>query len=110
MQEYVSEQQRLNREVLAVINQLPILSVKAAETERDYRKALSIKTLTLKKAGYPVTIMNELTRGDDKVADLRFKRDVARENLKIAYEKIYFYKWQVRILTENTKIDMAVRD
>ena len=62
MMEYVSEQQRLNRELLAVIDKLPEASQQAAQSERDYRIALSARTLELKQCGYPVTVIQDITR------------------------------------------------
>lgn len=103
----VSEQVRLNRELLAAIDSLPALSRQTAIAERDYKIALSKRTLELKQCGYPVTVIMEITRGDEQVAGLRFERDIARESLKISYEKINAIKLQMRILQENIKLDMC---
>lgn len=49
-----------------------------AESERKYKKALAKKILRLKDEKYPATLINDLARGDDEVADMRFYRDLAR--------------------------------
>lgn len=49
-----------------------------AETERKYKKALAKKIMLLKEQKYPATLINDLARGDEEVADLRFYRDLAR--------------------------------
>lgn len=45
--------------------------------ERAYRKALAIKILELRAEGIPVTICLDLAKGDRRIADLRYARDVA---------------------------------
>lgn len=49
-----------------------------AESERKYKKALARKILLLKDQKMPATLINDLSRGDEEVADLRFYRDLAR--------------------------------
>ena len=49
-----------------------------AETERKYKKALAKKIMLLKEQKMPATLIADLARGDDEVADLRFYRDLAR--------------------------------
>ena len=49
-----------------------------AESERKYKKALAKKIMRLKDEKYPATLINDLARGDDEVADLRYYRDLAR--------------------------------
>lgn len=45
--------------------------------ERAYRLALAQEILKLRAEGQPVTIVQDLAKGTEQVADLRFKRDVA---------------------------------
>ena len=46
------------------------------EAERSYRRALAQKIVELRADGIPVSIVNDLARGDAHVADLRLKRDI----------------------------------
>jgi hypothetical protein len=48
-----------------------------AEAERAYRKALATKITELRADGQPATLAADLARGDERVADLRYRRDVA---------------------------------
>lgn len=55
------------------------------EAERNYRKALAIEIVKAHGDGVAWSTAPDLARGDDHVADLRFKRDVA-EGVKDAME------------------------
>ena len=64
----------------------------SAEAEREYRKAKSKAILTLKSKGYPVTLIPEIVKGLDDIADLDFKRNVAEVTYKANLEAINVYK------------------
>lgn len=51
--------------------------IEKADAEREYRKLKSKKILEYKQAGYPVTLIIDIVRGLDDVAELAFQRDVA---------------------------------
>lgn len=48
-----------------------------AEAERAYRRALAGKITQLRADGQPATLAADLARGDEHVAALRYRRDVA---------------------------------
>lgn len=48
-----------------------------AEAERAYRKALAQKITELRAEGKPATLAADLARGDEHVANLRYRRDIA---------------------------------
>jgi hypothetical protein len=54
------------------------LAKNRAETEKAYKIALRKEILKLKSEGYPATIIGDLAKGADHVAELRFKRDIAK--------------------------------
>ncbi|MEG1870973.1 MAG: hypothetical protein RR192_03125 [Peptostreptococcaceae bacterium] len=56
------------------------LSVEKNEAERIYRIELAKKILMLRIDKCPVSIIHDLARGDERIAELRFKRDVAKSN------------------------------
>lgn len=60
------------------------LAEEAAETERDYKMALRQEILKLRTDGFPATLITDLAKGEPHIADLRFKRDVAKETYKSA--------------------------
>jgi hypothetical protein len=51
-----------------------------AEAEHEYRMVLAKEIMQLRDAGQPVTIINDVARGN--VADLKFKRDLAELTYK----------------------------
>lgn len=69
-----------------------------AECERNYRVSLASKILTERADGQPVTIINDICRGDEIVAELKLKRDIADSMYTSVQEAINVYKIQVRIL------------
>lgn len=74
-----------------------------AEAERQYRMKKAEKILTLKAEGVPATLCHDIVNGDKEVADLRFKRDVARTMYKSIDHGINVSKLSVRILDEQLK-------
>ena len=76
-----------------------------ALTEKNYRIALATEFLKLRSEGEKVTIMSDLARGKEEVADLKFKRDVAETLYESAKEAIYIYKKQMDTLMTIYKIE-----
>lgn len=74
-----------------------------AEAERDY-KIENAKCLILKKTdGFPATLILDLCKGDEKVAELRFKRDSARTLYRSALEAVNIKKIELRVIEEDIK-------
>lgn len=61
-----------------------------AEAEKAYRTELAKKILELKSQGVAVTACGDIARGDEHVANLKFKRDV-QEGIREAAEGL---QWQ----------------
>jgi hypothetical protein len=59
------------------------------QAERAYRKALALKITELHADGVAWTVCLDLAKGDTKIADLRYQRDVAKgilgANEQLAY-------------------------
>lgn len=70
----------------------------AAHAEQKYRVGLAQKIMLERDKGTPVTIINDLCRGDQEVAKLRFERDVAKTVYESAKEACNVYKLQIRVL------------
>ena len=51
-----------------------------AEKERDYRRALTIEIMKLRDAKVPVSLINDVARGN--LAELKFQRDLAEAQYK----------------------------
>jgi len=78
---------------------------KLAEAEMNYRIALRKEMLKLKISGAsegcgPVawTVCDDLARGEETVAKLRFERDIRKSDYDSCYEKILQLKTELRIL------------
>lgn len=69
-----------------------------AEAEAEYRVNLATKISELRSQGIPVTIINDLARGDKKIAELRVKRDIAEVYYNSTIEFIQATKIQIKIL------------
>lgn len=55
---------------------LKTLSIQKAQAEKEYRVALAKETLRLKADKYPATLIQDISRGEDNVSELRLKRDI----------------------------------
>ncbi len=69
-----------------------------AEAEKDYRIALRLEILSLRMDGYPVTIIPDMARGNNKVATLRCQRDCADADYRSVLEAINSLKLSIKIL------------
>ena len=62
------------------------LSINKAKTEREYKIKKRQKILELRLQKQPATLINDLVLGDEEVADLRLKRDIAQSDYFTAIE------------------------
>ncbi|MDS1004956.1 hypothetical protein P9J83_15840 [Clostridium sporogenes] len=61
--------------------ELKTLGIKKAKSEHDYKVALRKEMLKLRNIDkYPSNMINDLSKGNDKVAELRLKRDIAESS------------------------------
>lgn len=67
-----------------------------AETEREYRKALSIEMMKLRNEGLPATLIPDIARGN--LSDLRYKRDLAKATYDSARDAIEALKAEINSL------------
>lgn len=72
--------------------------VKLAENEAEYRKALRIEILEARSEGTPVSIISDVCRGIDYIADLKQARDNAEAIYKASQEAINVYKLRLRMV------------
>lgn len=72
--------------------------VKYAENEANYRKALRIEILNERSKGTPVTIISDICRGVEHIADLKQARDNAEAIYKASQEAINVYKLRLRMV------------
>lgn len=75
-------------------------AVALAENERDYRKALALEVASLKRSGMPVTVVPDLARGAEDIADLRCARDCSEAVYKASCEAINVLKLKLRTVND----------
>ena len=98
MQDLIIEIQELRKELNQTIELEKKRGLELAKAERNYRVELAKKILLEREKGTPVTIMSDVCRGDERIADLKFKRDTAAVLYKSAGEKINGIKLELRIV------------
>lgn len=69
-----------------------------AQTEHDYKVALSKKVLELRAEGQAVTLIQLIAYGDKEVALKRLQRDIALATYEANKEAINVKKLQVKVL------------
>lgn len=77
-----------------------------AEKERDYRKALALEKTKLRDQGLPVTLIDDVARGN--LADLRFQRDLAKETYIAARDAMKAIQTQLTALQSILKLQQEV--
>lgn len=69
-----------------------------AKAERTYRVALKKQMVIERDKGTPVSIISDICRGEESIADLKEKRDIAWVMYQSALEAVNVYKIEARQL------------
>jgi len=85
------------------VNAMKVVGRLRSEAERDYRVALCKKILTERDKGTPVTIISDICRGEEKIAELKLKRDIKQSDYDVCIEKINAIKLELRLLENEVK-------
>jgi hypothetical protein len=64
------------------------LAKNKSEAEREYRIALAKEMMILKDKGEKVTIIGDLCRGNERIAELKHQRDYAEDMFKAAIKSL----------------------
>lgn len=97
--EKVLDQIELSKQALTRGNtQLKTLSIKKAEAERNYRVEVRKEILKLRLEKVPTTIIHDLVRGNEKIAELRLKRDIAESDYYTCISAIENLRLDIEIL------------
>ena len=78
--------------------QLKTLGLEKAKTERDYRVREAQEILKLKTDGFKVTIIQDMAKGNEEVAELRLKRDIAESAYYTALQAMENLRLEIEIL------------
>lgn len=92
---------QLNQKCIDLDNKVAhsaFLGKKLADAENEYKIALAQESLKLKEDKMPVTLIDKVCYGIEKVAALRKERDYAEAIYKANLESINSIKLQIRIL------------
>lgn len=78
--------------------QLKTLGLDKAQTERNYKVKQAQEILKLRADKFPATLIQDLVKGNEEVADLRLKRDVAESAYFTALEAMNNLRLEIEIL------------
>jgi hypothetical protein len=78
--------------------QLKTLAINKAKTEKLYRVKQAQEILKLKTEKYPATLIMELVKGNEDVAELRLKKDIAESDYYTCISSIENLRLEVEIL------------
>ncbi|GAA0115708.1 hypothetical protein [Clostridium senegalense] len=78
--------------------ELKRLAINKAKAERDYKIALNKKILRLKADKYPATLIMEVSRGDEEVAQLRLQRDIAESSYFVCLDALNNLRLEIETL------------
>lgn len=96
--------------LIDTVQAMKVVGRQLAEAERVYRIALCKKILVERDNGTPVTIISDVCRGDEKVAELKFRRDIKQSDYSVCLEKINAIKTELRLLENEIKQDLGGRE
>jgi hypothetical protein len=69
-----------------------------AQAERNYRVELAKQMLIERDKGTPVTIINDICRGNKIIANLKMERDIADTLYDTCLQKIYQSKLEINVI------------
>lgn len=95
-----AELDELTDQLMAALETCRTAGCQLAENEAEYRKALRIEELDARERKVPVTIISDLCRGKEEIADLRQRRDCSEAIYKASFEALQVYKLRIRMVNE----------
>lgn len=98
LQDLYAKRDELERLLEEGLRECRMSGLKLAENEAEYRKRLRIEILDMRRAGQPVTIIGDLCRGIEEIADLREARDSAEAIYRASLESINVNKLRLRMV------------
>jgi hypothetical protein len=103
LSEIIMEMRNTKTRLDGAIRELHKQAKAKADTERKYKIALRMEILKLKKDGYPATLINDLAKGNEEIAALRFDRDVAKGLYDSARESMQSLRVEASMLQTISK-------
>lgn len=87
----------IDRQLNEALSTFRINGIEYCEAERQYQMAKSKEIMRLKSEGYPITLIPQIVKGLENVAELDFKRNMAEIVYKANQEAINIKKLQLRV-------------
>ena len=100
MQDLMMQMSRLQNKLNLAIRELKKRGISKAKAEAEYRTALAEKILIERDKGTPVTIINDVCRGDREIAKLKMERDIAETLYESCLQAIYATKLEMNIIND----------
>ena len=100
MQDLVIQINRLQDKLNIAIKELKTRGIAKAKAEAEYRTALAEKILIERNNKMPVTIINDVCRGDREIAKLKMERDIAETLYETCLQAIYATKLEMNIIND----------
>lgn len=98
MQILINEIERLRKDLNNTIGELKRAGYQKAKAEYTYRVALSKELLVQREKGLPVTIINDIVRGNEEIAKYKFNRDYAETIYETTLERLRAIKIELGIV------------
>ena len=105
MQDLQREMRELRNTLTLAITELKKRGREKAKAEMNYRVALQKKILLERDKGTPVTIISDICRGDEGIAELKMQRDITETFYDTAREKVLATKLEIRIVEEEMQAE-----
>ena len=99
-QDYITELLELSQAMDEHVKDLRSGGIRFAEARRVYQVELAKKTTALRLDCFPVTIIGDLSKGDEHIAGLRRDKDVALTLHEQSKEALYVCKLKYRMLAD----------
>ena len=106
MQDLIIEIQEKRQEMNLAIRLLKERGQEKAKAENTYRMELAKEILRLRDDGMPVTIINDIARGNENIAGLKQERDIADVLYDSVLQRLYATKLELQILDNQYRMAM----
>ena len=103
MQDLYAERMQLFDRLMDELQALRNSGSQYAENEAENRKALRVAILEERSKGTPVTVISDLCRGREDIAELKQRRDCSEALYKASQEAINVFKLKIRTVDEDMK-------
>ena len=109
MQDLYATRYEIEQQLMEELTTCRNSGIQYAENEAEYRKALRIEILKERMDGTPVTIIGDICRGKEAIANLKMARDASEAVYKSSQEAINALKLRLRMVEADIQRDWGTR-